>query len=152
MAVTTERGVTLQTQEGTATTALNPIQLSCTARVQPFSFTQGAAAGDANSTMGLCMLPPGRVKVLGIYLANSAFGASRVLDVGTEAYTSLAGATVAAAASTFWNDLDVAASGGRYVEFNQDYDSKAGVVLTSLVTGGTIPAAATLSGYVLYAA
>ena len=90
--------------------------------------------------------------MLGIYLANSAFGSSRVLDVGYEAYTQIDGTAVVTSATAFHDDLDVASQGARMTWFNTALDSKSGIVIKATVAGGTIPAAATLSGYFLLAA
>jgi len=129
-------------------------------RVKAFTFTQGAAAGDATSTQGLVKLPPGKGRVyLGLsLLENSAFGASRTLDVGYAAHTQTDGTAVAADPNAFDNAIDVsslasaalgsdvAAASGKMWEF----DSKAGIDIGAVVAGGTIPAGATLTGYIVY--
>ena len=131
---------------------LNPryagtVRVLCTG----IDFAQGATAGDATSAQRLVKLPAGTLKIVGIYLANSAFGASRTLDVGYEAYKALSdGSTVAASTQEFWATLDVATAGGRFVWFNTPLDNRSGVTIASAVAGGTIPANATLKGYVLH--
>ena len=155
MGVTTESALSVQLYEGTAAAGqyLSPRHAGVIGvRVASFSFTQSAAAGDATSVQRLLVLPPGKIKVLGIYLANSAFGASRVLDVGYEAFAQTDGTAVSASATAFNDDLDVAAQGARMTWYNTALDSKSGIVIKATVAGGTIPAAATLAGYFLLAA
>lgn len=151
MGVTTERSTILQTQEGTLATALARTQLGGRVLHQPFDFTQGAAAGDITSTQGLVKMPAGKHKVLGIGLQTSAFGASRVLDVGYEAHTKQDGTAVNASANAFKDDADVSSAAFSFIPLNVAMDSKNGYVVSASVAGGTIPAAATIKGYVLYA-
>lgn len=154
MAVTTEGALGVQFYEGTASGVryLDPRHAGRVGvMVASFAFTQGAAAGDVNSIQRWLVLPAGQVKVLGLYLANSAFGASRTLNVGYEAYTTRSGTAVAAAATAFYSALDVAAQGARMAWFDAPFDARGGVIVRSVVAGGTIPAAATLSGYFLLA-
>lgn len=152
MGVTTERSTLVQVQEGTIASILSTLGSSALrAQVMPFSFTQGAAAGDATSTAALVKMPAGKHKVLGIAVVCSAFGASRVLDIGYEAHTNTAGAAVNADADAFKNDLDVSAAATSLIALNTDMDSAAGYVVNATVAGGTIPAGATLAGWVLFA-
>lgn len=156
MAVTTERSTILQTQEGTLTAALGYTKFNRRVGVQAFDFTQGAAAGDATSTMGLVKMPPGKHTLLGIVVWTSAFGSSRVLDFGYEAHTKTDGTTaVTLSANAFKNDLDVASATTAItptsIPLVKEMDSQNGYVLNATVAGGTIPAAATITGYVLYA-
>ncbi len=155
MGVTTESALGVQLFEGTAAAGqyLSPRHAGTIGvRAASFSFTQSAAAGDATSVQRLLVLPPGQIKVLGIYLANSAFGASRVLDVGYEAFAKTDGTAVSASATAFNDDLDVSAAGARMTWYNTALDSKSGIVISATVAGGTIPAGATLAGYFLLAA
>ena len=126
-----------------------------------FNFTQGVAAGDIGSTADLVRLPAGRIVVFpkASLIQWSAFGAARTLDVGYASYTDEDGTTVVAAAAVWDDDVDVtaagvaalgsdlaAATGGAY-----DFKSDNGVKILATVAGGTIPAGATLKGYVAYA-
>jgi hypothetical protein len=87
-------------------------------RIAYFKFTQGAAAGDANSTAELVRLPQGSVRVIGHLskIAFSAFGAARTLDIGTRAYKDLDGVAVAEAAQAFASAVDVSAAGSLSLE------------------------------------
>lgn len=151
MAVTTERGVIVSVREGTSTTALTRLQCGCAVNCMPIDFTQSAAAGDATSTQAITVMPAGKHKILSIVLVTSAFGASRVLDVGYEAHTKSDGTTaVTASANAFKDDLDVANAATTRIDLNRDMDSRAGYVVSTTVVGGTIPAGATIKGYVTF--
>ncbi|MBK8200742.1 MAG: hypothetical protein IPK75_20590 [Acidobacteria bacterium] len=127
MGVTTERSTILKTQEGTLTTALTRTQRQMDLKVQPFDFTQGAAAGDATSTQGLVKMPAGKHTVIGMVVACSAFGSSRVLDIGYEAHTKSDNATaVNALATAFAEDLDVSAAATVFIPLNVAMDSVGG--------------------------
>ncbi len=128
----------------------------------PFNFVQGAAAGDATSTAKLLYLDPGRYRVYW-KLSNiewTAFGASRTLDIGHAAYVDETGTTVvaddnladdnidvsSAGAAAMGSDILAAATGGA-TEFRV---GAGGLTILATVAGGTIPAAATLEGYIVY--
>lgn len=117
-----------------------------------FSFTQGAAAGDANSTADLRKLPPGRVRIVGSmsHIAFSAFGAARTLDIGYTAYVDEDGETVAAVVDALVDGADVSAAGSANMSGNPLLESRAGVTVQAKVLGGTIPAGATLEGVIAY--
>jgi len=123
-------------------------------RKMRFDFTQGAAAGDATSTMSLIILPPGRNRIYlrDCIVAFSAFGAARVLDIGYAAYTDRDGNAVAAAPAAFVNDLDVSSAGTSSFagvvggEESFLFENRDSVTIIGTVAGGTIPAAATLNG------
>ena len=154
MAVVNVTSLAVQLAEGNAAAGqyLSPRYAgTCRILCSGIDFAQGAAAGDATSQQRLVKLPAGALKIIGIYLANSAFGASRTLDVGYEAYEALSdGSAVAASTQAFWAALDVSAAGGRHLWFNVPLDNRSGLTITSAVAGGTIPAAATIKGYVLH--
>lgn len=123
-------------------------------RVKRFDFTQGAAAGDAASTQAIIKIPPGKVNIhLALSrIAFSAFGASRVLDIGHTGFTQPDGTVVAAAAASLANDIDVSGAGNANVtgvvggdEIFQ-VNSRNGTTIQCVVAGGTIPAGATLDG------
>lgn len=127
-------------------------------RIKRFTYTQ-SGAGDAASTVDLVKLPPGNVRVFPALsrITCSAFGASRVLDVGWTAYVDLAGAAVAADANDMQNDLDVSAAASAALtstvtgDGSKLFSSQGGVTIQAVVAGGTIPDAATLTGYIVYA-
>jgi hypothetical protein len=154
MAVTTENSTQIDNESATPPVKNDSCDDRGRLRVKRFDFTQGAAAGDATSTQSLIKIPPGKVNVhLALSrIAFSAFGASRVLDIGYTAYTNPDGTAVAADADGIANDIDVSSAGNanptgivggdEIIQFN----SKEGVTIYATVAGGTIPAAATLDG------
>lgn len=127
-------------------------------RVEYFTFTQGAAAGDANSTADLVELPAGRKRILltECYVAASAFGASRTLDIGYTAYRDFAGAAVVADVDALLDGRDVSSATGALLTVAAAADptllieSANAVVIQAKCLGGTLPAGATITGYVTY--
>lgn len=127
-------------------------------RFQYFSFTQ-VGAGDAGSTIELCKLPPGRVRVLP-YLAktkSSAFGAGRTLKIGHREYFAKSqngDPSTAEDDDALATSIDVAAAGvddlTSPVVLKYDFYSRTGVTLFATVVGGTIPDGATLEGVIPY--
>lgn len=157
MAVTTETSDELDAYLGVPTSRINVHQWMGRVRIMHFTFTQGAAAGDANSIARLVKLPAGKVRVLGgmskIYF--SAFGASRVLDVGYDAYVDDNGDDVSADLDALANNINVASAGDSDIDNNTAdgtllLESREGVEIQAQVAGGTIPAAATLKGYIAF--
>jgi hypothetical protein len=120
------------------------------ARIKAFDFTQGAAAGDANSVQVLAKMPAGKVRVLRAVLVCSAFGASRVLSLGHGAYKNASNATVVRDEDKFAASIDVSGAATKTAEINTVIDNRGGFLFLAQVTGGTIPAGATLNGYVEY--
>lgn len=121
-------------------------------RLARFDFTQGAAAGDANSTADLVRLPAGRVRVIGPLsrIAFSALGASRVIDVGHTGYTETDGDAVTADEDAFATAIAATNAGASALTGEVLVDSRAGVLVQAKIEAGTIPAGATLSGYIAY--
>lgn len=126
-----------------------------------FSFTQGAAAGDANSLQNLVRLPAGKVRLLKTLseFICSAFGAARTLDIGYLAHTNMDGTAVVASIDTILDGGDVSAAaklacGAGTNALGTDptilFDSREGVVIQSKCLGDTIPAGATLKGFFAY--
>lgn len=160
MAVTAEKSTQITNGEAKPPVMLEPRDSHGRLRVAKFDFTQGAAAGDATSTADLVKLPPGKIRVLGSLskICFSAFGAARTLDVGYTAHTDSNGTTVVAAAAAFCSAVDVSAAGSAVLDeaiaagadTTATFDSRSGVTLQAKVAGGTIPAAATLKGYIVY--
>lgn len=130
---------------------INPTE-SGVLRIARFTFTQGAAAGDATSTATLVRMPAGRVRILGALseVRFSAFGASRLLDVGRPAVVDITGETVAASTNGLADDINVASAGRAALVGEMGVDTPGGFPIVATVAGGTIPAAATLSGYIAY--
>ena len=114
-------------------------------------------AGDANTTIELCTLPPGAVRVIPELsrLQCSAFGSGRTLDIGHKEYVKADSGTTTEAedVDAFADGLDVSAAVTVKFGAGLKYDlfSKDGVVVTAIVLGGTIPQNATLTGAIVYA-
>lgn len=131
-------------------------------RVARFTFTQGAAAGDATSTATLVKLPNGAVRILGHLsrVSFSAFGSSRTLDIGYAAHRDRSGTAVVADADAFASAVDVSSAGtttlaealAAATDGTTLITSQQGFYVNATVAGGTIPAAATINGYVVYVA
>lgn len=128
-------------------------------RYQFFDLPATAAEGEVASTIDLCNLPPGRVRVLPHLsrLTHSAFGAGRTLKIGHLAYASKdpnTGDPEAADDDAFTPAaLDVATASDSVAfsaKLKYDIYSKAGVRVQALVGGDTIPAGASLSGCIAY--
>jgi hypothetical protein len=123
--------------------------------LEVFEFTQGVAAGDANSTIRVCKLPAGARYISHLSrIRHSAFGTSRVLSFGWEAYLKPDGTTQAASLTGLGTALDVAAAGTKVLNDatgaleSRVFEGPA--VLTFQCTGGTIPAGATVKGVIAY--
>jgi len=122
-------------------------------RVKRFDLVQ-SGAGDATSIQSVFKIPPGKVNIhLALSrIAFSAFGASRVLDIGHSGYTEPDGDVIAAADAAFANDIDVSGAGNAnptgVVGGDEIFqvNSKNGTTIICTVAGGTIPDAATLDG------
>lgn len=161
MAVTAEKSTQVTNMEATPPVRLSTRDHHGRTRIAAFTFTQGAAAGDAGSTMDLVKLPAGKVRVLktGSVIVFSAFGAARVLDVGYTAFTKSDGTTQAASVDTIHDGANVAAAGSVVLGAGTnglgtspfiDFDSRDGVTIQAKVGADTIPAGATLNGYISY--
>ena len=126
-------------------------------RIHRFTFTQGAAAGDADSTARLVRLDAGSIRLILplCRIAHSAFGASRTLDLGWEAYTNVDGSAVVADPDGLDVNQDVSGAGSYNPVGTVGEDetflfrTRGGVVIAARCQGGTIPAGATLSGYLV---
>lgn len=137
-----------------------PIEDHGKLRIQFFELTATAAAGDALSTIDLCDLPPGAVRVLPNLsrISASAFGAGRTLTIGHQAYDKrtpdLDNYSEALDLDAFTPAaLDVSGATNSIpvsTQIKYDLYSTAGVRVTAQVVGGTIPQGATLSGFLVY--
>lgn len=121
-----------------------------------YDVTQGAAAGDINSTFELCDVPYGRVRLLPqlSLISFGAFGAARLLDIGHLVYKDSSGADVAADYDAIAVGIDVSAADADGIKIGNllkwDLFSKGGVRLAAQVRGGTVPAATNLKGYFVF--
>ena len=120
-------------------------------RLARFDFVQNGA-GDANSTAALVRMPAGKVRIIGPLsrLAFSALGTSRTLDVGRTAATKLDGDELAADDDAFAAAIAAATAGSAALTGEVLVETRDGFTLEAKVKGGTIPNAATLSGYIAY--
>lgn len=149
MAVTNLKSTQLAREESYSAGRNMPVDARGEVRMLAFDFTQ-VGAGDANSTARLIKLPAGTVRLLNIQIANSALGASRVMDIGYEGYSKTDNTAQAASAAAFASAVDVSAAGNRLVAVNQKFTSRDGVVVAVKITGGTFPDGATVTGYATY--
>lgn len=145
-----------QTTQTVDDARLRPTEKHGKLRFAYFNLPATSVVGDATTTVDLCELPPGQVRVLPHLsrISTSAFGASRTLSVGHYAYQKSDGSTEALNATAFISALDVssavaAAVWGTAIKY--DMYSKAGVVLFATVNVSTIPVGATIEGFCAYA-
>jgi hypothetical protein len=162
MAVTTENSIEYGRSLSSATVKNEAGQDGGRLTIKRFTFTQGAAAGDAESFQNLVKIPPGVWYMLCplSFIQWDAFGAARVLDIGWTAYVTPDGTAVAADEDGIETVIDVSAAGqqsglgdgvavgvGRCIRFA----SRDGVTIQANNEGGTIPAGTKLSGYFILA-
>lgn len=127
-------------------------------RLQYFELTATAEAGDAESEIDLCDLPNGRVRVIHLLsrINHSAFGAARTLNIGHREYQNRDNSQeplIAEDEDAFAAGVNVANAGNGVAlgtKTKMDLYSKGGVKVYATVKGGTIPAGATISGYIAY--
>ena len=129
MAVTSQKST--EYTNATATPVVNNNTTEQHGRVRIAFFTHAQdGAGDATSSVALCELPAGRVRVLAslsrAYVNWTTSGAT--LDLGWDAYTDLSGTAVAADPNGLIDGLDVDAVGFQTLE---------GAIAANLLTGGT---------------
>ena len=158
MAVTQEQSDQITNQVAVPPVMANANEIHGKFRILYFNFTQGAAAGDAGSLAELVKIPAGSVRVILPLsrIAFSAMGASRTMDLGWLAYTDLNNDAVAADPNGLDDGVDVSSAGSvnpsGTVGGAETYlfESNGGLTLTAQINDGTIPAAATLDGYIVY--
>lgn len=114
-------------------------------------------AGDADSEIELCDLPPNAVRVIPnmSYIESSAFGAGRTLDIGHRAYRTTSDYAVEPQDedfTAFAENLDIAAAGTTKLSDKLKHDtySKGEVRVVARVQGGSVPVGAKLQGYIVY--
>jgi len=157
MAVTTQKSAEVTNITASPPTMLDTTSLHGRMRIAYFLHTQDGA-GDATSTVDLVKLPAGKGRILirSSFLAGSAFGASRTLDIGYVAHTDNNGDAVAVDVDAVLDGLDVASATaallgtGTATVDTYLYDSNAPLIIQAVVAGGTIPTGATLEGYIVY--
>lgn len=119
-----------------------------------YTNTTGGTLADG-SYIELCKVGPGKILPTS-HVSTSAMGTSRVLNIGLQEYTDRDGATVAADANKLLAAYDV--SSATYLkQFGTDTASETAgaglavngqVAVLAQVTGGTIPANATIKGVI----
>lgn len=163
MAITTQYTTEYNAEQQTPKASLQTIQ---TMRVHyaPFALPSTSVAGDIGSTVLLRRLPAGVVYLLPFLcrITWTAFGASRTIDIGHNAYTAYDGTTTAASAALFDDDVDVSSAGQAALgsDFTQaitadnggykKFTSQGGVDIVLTVAGGTIPTSTLITGYLAY--
>ena len=127
-------------------------------RIAYFTHDQDGA-GDATSSVALCSLPAGKVKVL-LSSSNAYVNwttGSATIDLGWDAYTDIDGSAVAADADGLLNGLSVETAG--YQNFGADqtatggaytFETQGGVVIRATSQDTAIAAGDDLVGYILY--
>jgi len=158
MAVTTQKSTEYTNATSTPVTQ-NPVH-DYHGRVRIAYFTHDQdGAGDATSSVALCSLPAGKVRVL--LASSSAYvnwtTGSATLDLGWDAYTNTDGTAVSADPDGLVNGLDVdtagyqtfgagtAATGGTYL-----FESQGGVVLRATSQDQALASGDDLVGYIMY--
>lgn len=157
MAVTTQKSAEVTNITASPPTMLDTTSLHGRLRVAYFKHTQDGA-GDANSTADLVQLPAGKGRILirSSWLASSAFGSSRTLDIGYVAHTDNNGDAVSADVDALEDALDNSSATAAFLGAGTNavdtylYDSNAPLTIQAVVAGGTIPDTATLEGYIVY--
>lgn len=163
MAVTAEKSAVLTKMDDSPQDLVTPREWLGRVRYIRVNFTQGTAAGDANSTADLARLPQGRVLVIGALseIFHDAFGAGRTFDVGHTGYTQRDGTSKSAIVDFFADGKDVSAAGsfnldnvdhdsdnGLDKDQSKDFDSRERIVIQGKVLGGTIPAGTKIWGHI----
>ena len=157
MAVTTQKS-TEYTNATANPVVQNPVH-DYHGRVRIAYFTHDQdGAGDAGSSVALCSLPAGKVRVLlsssNAYCNWTTGGAT--LDLGWDAYTNTDGTSVAADVDGLVDGLNVEAAG--YQNFGANttatggtylFESQGGVVIRA-TSPGAIAAGDDLVGYIMY--
>lgn len=157
MAVTTQKSTQVTNMDATPPTIMDTTSLHGRMRVAYFLHTQDGA-GDATSTVDLVKLPAGKGRILirSSWLASSAFGSSRTLDIGYVAHTDNSGDAVAVDVDGLLDGLDNSSATAAMLGTGTNaldtylYDSNAPLTIQAVVAGGTIPDTATLEGYIVY--
>ena len=157
MAVTTQKST--EYTNATSTPVVQNAVHDYHGRVRIAFFTHDQdGAGDAGSSVALCSLPAGKVRVLlsssNAYCNWTTGGAT--LDLGWDAYTNTDGTSVAADVDGLVDGLNVetagyqnfgagtTATGGTYL-----FESQGGVVIRA-TSPGAIAAGDDLVGYIMY--
>ena len=157
MAITTQKSTEYTNATATPVTLNEANVYHGRVRIAHFTHDQDGA-GDATSSVALCSLPAGKVKVL-LSSSNAYVNwttGSATLDLGWDAYTNISGTAVAADADGLLNGLNVDTVG--YQNFGADQVATGGTYTFETQGGGVIRATSPtamvdgddLVGYILY--
>lgn len=142
--------------------ALYPTEIYGQAQVAYFTHDQ-SGAGDATSSVALCRLPPGRVRLLlpSCVVWCNWTTASATLDLGWDAYTALSdGASVLADPDGLIDGLNVDTAG--YFRFDTGiaalrltggtklFESRSGVIIRATSQDVAIASGDDLAGYLMF--
>ena len=163
MAVTTQKSTEYTNVTAVPQVNIGPSEMHGRVRVAYFTHAQ-SGAGDATSSVALCQLPAGKVRLLlgSSFMYVNWTTASATLDLGWDAYTAQDGTTTAADVDGLLDGLSVEtaglysgedlctlaavqALGGTFA-----FESKDGVVIRASSTDTAIVDADDLVGYLLY--
>ncbi len=160
MAVTTQKSAEYTIETATPIVKSNTVDKHGKLRTLYFTHDQDGA-GDANSTVTLGKLPPGKVKILGglsRFYCNWVTS-SQTMDIGWKAYTDLDGDAVALDVDGLVDGLDVDAVGYFDMESNiaagklkggtYTFESRDGVEITALAISALVDGD-DLCGYITY--
>lgn len=155
---TTQEKSTEVTNVGASPQTFNSPQYGAKLKIFPFSFTQGAGAGDTLSTVDLVHVPANSKIVKSLSeIVVSAFGSARTLDIGHVAYTRQNGVAQVLVADNILDGGDVSSAAALALgagtnaagDNTIDLENRDIVVIQAKVTGtGTIPAGATIKGFI----
>ena len=132
MAVTTQKSTEYTNATATPVTMNEAHVYHGRVRIAYFTHDQDGA-GDATSSVALCSLPAGKVKVL-LSSSNAYVNwttGSATIDLGWDAYTDIDGSAVAADADGLLNGLSVETAG--YQNFGADQTATGGAYTLSLI-------------------
>ena len=166
MAVTTQNGDQYELQYGSTLGAVYGTEVRGKVCKEYFSHTQ-SGAGDAGSSVAICKLPPGRIRLLlpECWFYCNWTTASATLDLGNDAYTQIDGTAVAANVDSIIDGLSVdtvsmfgfeelvAAIGvlpTAVLGYTALFDSQDGIVIRASSTDTAIADADDLAGVLTY--
>jgi len=160
MAVTTQKSTEYTNATATPVVKNNTTEEHGKLRVMFFTHDQ-SGAGDANSTVTIGKLPPGRVRVIGglsRFYCNWTTG-GQTMDIGWDAFTAQDGTTTAADVDGLVDGLNVETAGYFSAESalaaekltggTHLFESKDGVVIKALAIAALV-AGDDLVGYITY--
>jgi hypothetical protein len=163
MGVTNQESVQYENAFTDAPRNMNPVSTWGGKLQLMFFYHAQSGTGDATSTVNLCKLPAGRVRLItGLSRAYVDWStASATLDIGYRAYTGLDGVAVDEALAAICSALDVDAVGYRSLESDVtallttlggtiEFTSTDGVIICAHSPTAAIAADDTIAGYLAY--